>query len=379
MAATDKAPVLVVIELTGGNDFMNTIVPYASGEYYDVRPNIQIAEDAVLPLDDTVGLHPSAGPLKELYDEGQVAIVQGVGYPNSSRSHFRAMFDCHTCEPEKTVTEGWLAKVIRELDPKRENVLTGVSFGVVLPQAMAAPGAAVTSIGDLDTYGLMSGISDMKQRNATLELFKEMYGPSVGSGPVMDYLRRGGRHLDAGSGTVEEGSRGIRVNRLSTGPIQSRRASRDVARVHFADLGTRVFYVNHGGYDTPTQAKPRDHDRLLMELSGAVMDFQQDLRDHNAQDNVSILVFTEFGRRVKDNGTGTDHGSGGGAFLIGQSVIGGLYSEYPPLDPSKLEVGEDLRHTIDFRCVYSSVLEQWMGMDAVPIIGGTFEQIGAFR
>ena len=377
MAATDKAPVLVVIELTGGNDFMNTIVPYASGEYYDVRPNIQIAEDAVLPLDDTVGLHPSAGPLKELYDEGQVAIVQGVGYPNSSRSHFRAMFDCHTCEPEKTVTEGWLAKVIRELDPKRENVLTGVSFGVVLPQAMAAPGAAVTSIGDLDTYGLMSGISDMKQRNATLELFKEMYGPSVGSGPVMDYLREAADISMLGAELLKKAPAAYEST-VEYGANPIAKSLRDVARVHFADLGTRVFYVNHGGYDTHA-SQTRDHDRLLMELSGAVMDFQQDLRDHNAQDNVSILVFTEFGRRVKDNGTGTDHGSGGGAFLIGQSVIGGLYSEYPPLDPSKLEVGEDLRHTIDFRCVYSSVLEQWMGMDAVPIIGGTFEQIGAFR
>ena len=377
MAATDRAPVLVVIELSGGNDFMNTIVPYASGEYHDARPNIQVADDAVLPLDDAVGLHPNAGPLKELYDEGQVAIVQGVGYPNSSRSHFRAMFDCHTCEPERTVTEGWLGKVVRDLDPKRENVLTGVSFGVVLPQAMAAPGAAVTTLGDLDTYGLMGGISDIEQRNATLEIFKEMYGPSVGTGPVMDYLGEAADISMLGAEMLEKAPAAYEST-VEYGANTVAKSLRDVARVHLADLGTRVFYVNHGGYDTHAN-QIRDHDRLLAELSGAVMDFQQDLRDHDAQDSVAILMFTEFGRRVKDNGTGTDHGSGGGAFLVGEGVTGGLYSEYPPLDPNELEAGEDLRHTIDFRSVYASTLEQWMGMDAVPIVGGTFEQIGAFR
>ena len=120
MVVTSRPPVLVVVELSGGNDFMNTVVPYGSSDYYDARPNIQITEDRVLPLNDTVGLHPSAWPLKNLYDKGHVAIVQGVGYPSSSRSHFRAMFDCHTCEPERTVTEGWLAKVVRELDPRRK-------------------------------------------------------------------------------------------------------------------------------------------------------------------------------------------------------------------------------------------------------------------
>ena len=377
MVAKDNPPVLVVVELTGGNDFMNTLVPYSSGEYYDVRPNIHLAEDAVLPLDDTVGFHPAARPLKEMYDQGEVAVVQGVGYPNSSRSHFRAMFDCHTCEPEKTVTEGWLAKVVRELDPKQENVLTGVNFGVVLPQAMAAPGAAVTSVGDLETYGIMSGISDESRRDATLELFKEMYGPSVGTGPVMDYLGQAADVGLSGADTLETARVAYESN-VEYGPTQIAASLRDVARVHLADLGTRVFYVSQGGYDTHSN-EIRDHDKRLTELSGAVTDFQQDLRDHDARGNVVMLVFTEFGRRIKDNGGGTDHGSGGGAFLIGESVAGGLYSEYPPLDPSQWQGGEDLRHTIDFRSVYASVLEQWMGMDAVPIVGGTYEQIRPFH
>ncbi len=377
MVVTSRPPVLVVVELSGGNDFMNTVVPYGSSDYYDARPNIQITEDRVLPLNDTVGLHPSAWPLKKLYDKGHVAIVQGVGYPSSSRSHFRAMFDCHTCEPERTVTEGWLAKVVRELDPEERNVLTGVNFGITLPQAMAAPGVAVTSIGDLDNYGLMRGISDIVQRSATLELFKEMYGPAVGTGGVMDYLSEAAEVVLGGADMLKKAPTVYESNvEYAANPIA--RSLRDVARVHLADLGTRVFYVSHGGYDTHAN-EIRDHDRLLMELSSAVMDFQQDLRDHDALDNVLLLVFTEFGRRVKDNGTGTDHGAGGGSFLIGPGVNGGLYSEYPPLDSGGWLDGEDLQHTIDFRSVYTSVLEQWMQLDAVPIVGRAFEQIQAFR
>ena len=142
------------------------------------------------------------------------------------------------------------------------------------------------------------------------------------------------------------------------------RALRDVVRVHTAGLGTRVFYTQHGGYDHHAQEVPT-HSRLLGELSGALASFMQDLREHNASDNVAVLVFTEFGRRMKDNGSGTDHGSGGGAFIIGDSVIGGLYAEYPSLEPADWLNGEDLRHTFDFRGVYSTLLEQWLGLDPV--------------
>jgi uncharacterized protein (DUF1501 family) len=142
-------------------------------------------------------------------------------------------------------------------------------------------------------------------------------------------------------------------------------------------LGTRVFYTQHGGYDHHAQELP-SHARLLTELSGALTSFLQDLREHNAAENVAIMVFTEFGRRIKDNGSGTDHGSGGGAFIVGERVRGGLYSEYPSLKPSEWLNGEDLRHTVDFRSVYSTMLAQWMGLDPQPIVGVQYEQIPVF-
>ena len=377
MAGNGNPPVLVVVQLTGGNDFMNTVVPYTNPIYYDSRTKVVVPQDQVLPIDDALGFHPNLGPLKELHDQGKVAVIQGIGYPNSDRSHFRGMDIWHTCEPDKVATEGWLGKAIRELDPNKENVLTGVNLGRGLPRAMAAPGVPVTSVGDLDNYGLMTGISEEQRRNRALEIFKRMYGPAVGTGPVMDYLAQTGTDVLSGA------------DRLKEAPVKYSsdveyaddfiaKSLRDVVRVHTAGMGTRIFYTSHGGYDTHSNQMPT-HPKLLAELSGAIMDFFQDLRDHDATEEVVMLVFTEFGRRMQDNGSGTDHGSGGGAFIIGDRVKGGLYAEYPSLDPSQWENGEDLKHTIDFRGVYATVLEQWLGVDPGPIVGGTFEQVHVFN
>ena len=149
---------------------------------------------------------------------------------------------------------------------------------------------------------------------------------------------------------------------------------KDAARVHLADLGTRILYTLHGGYDTHANELPT-LTKLLTEVSGAVSDFFQDLRDHEASDNVLMLVFTEFGRRMRDNGNGTDHGSGGGAYLIGERVKGGLYAEYPSLDPDKWLNSEDLDFNYDFRGLYSTILEQWLGVEAAPIVDGHYEQL----
>ena len=376
MEGNGKAPVLVVLQLSGGNDFMNTVVPYTNGDYHDARPLVRVKEEEALPIDDTLGFHPSAAPLKELYDQGKVAVVQGVGYPNSSRSHFRAMDIMHTCEPVALGTEGWVGRAIRELDSKKENVLTGVNLGRGLPRAMSVTGVPVTSVGNLDSYGLLTGISEERQREEALNTFKSMYSPAIGTGPVMEYLAQTGMDVLTGADQLKAAPAMYKSNVEYAGNAIAGNL-RDVARVHTAGLGTRIFYVQHGGYDTHANEMP-DHPVLLSNLSGAIMDFMQDLQEHDASDEVVIMVFTEFGRRMKDNGTGTDHGSGGGAFIIGDRVAGGLYAEYPPLAPEQWLNGEDLRHTYDFRGLYSTVLEQWMSLEAAPIVNGQFEQIRPF-
>jgi uncharacterized protein (DUF1501 family) len=372
----DKPPVLVVVQLSGGNDFMNTLIPFTQGIYYDTRPTVGIPEGEVLPISDTLAFHPAAAPLRELFREGHAAVVQGIGYENSSRSHFRALDIWHTCEPEKVATEGWLAKVIRELDPQGENPLTAVSFGRGLPRALAAPGVRATSVDNLDTYGLLNGIEAEAQRQQDLEVFRRMYTPAVGAGLVADYLRETGQNVLTGAERLKEATQRYHSD-VTYAENTIAKSLRDVARVHTAGLGTRLFYTQHGGYDHHAQELP-SHARLLGELSGALTAFIQDLREHDAADEVAILVFTEFGRRIKDNGSGTDHGSGGGAFVIGERVKGGLYAEYPSLAPGDWLNGEDLRHTVDFRSVYSTMLEQWLRLDPRPVVGGSYEQLPLF-
>ena len=375
MKGNGNQPVLVVVQLSGGNDFLNTLIPYTNPVYYDVRKNVGIPQEQALPINDTLAFHPQAEPLKKMFEDGDVAVIQGIGYENSSRSHFRAMDIWHTCEPDKIGTEGWIGKAIRELDPGKDNVLTGVNFGRGLPRALSAPGVPISSVGDLDNYGLMTGIEDQYRKEA-LGIFKDMYAPAIGSGPVMDYLSQTGSDVLRGADILKQAPAKYSSS-IEYADNSIAKSLRDIARVHLAGLGTRIFYANHGGYDNHANEYP-DHPRLMTELSGAIMDFFDDLREHNASENDSMLIFTEFGRRMKDNGSGTDHGSGGGAFLIGDKVKGGLYAEYPSIEPSDWLYGEDMEHTYDYRGLYSTVLEQWLNLSAPEIVGGTYEQLPAY-
>jgi uncharacterized protein (DUF1501 family) len=373
MSSATKDPVLVVLQLSGGNDALNTVIPYSDPLYYDNRPNVRIPEDQVLPLNDDIGLHPTMGPIKALYDEGKVAIIQGIGYPNPNRSHFRSMDIWHTCEPDKVSNEGWLGRAIKELDPNADNVLTGVNFGRGLPRALVAPGIPVASVGNLETYGVLTGIQAEDQRMKALETFSNVYSPMIGQGVVLDYFARTG--LDALKG----------ADILSTAPEKYSSSvtygndtvaqyMRNIVQTHLADFGTRVFYTTapYNSFDTHA-GELANHTKLWAETSNAIGAFFEDLKEHDATQEVVLLVFTEFGRRVHDNGSGTDHGAGGHAFVIGDKVKGGLYGEYPSLQQEQLVEG-DLRFNNDFRGLYTTLLEKWLHLDAKPIVNGAFEQ-----
>ena len=374
MTSTEKDPVLVVLQLAGGNDAVNTLIPYANPHYFDNRPNVRVAEDQVLAINDEIGFHPSMAPLKGVYDEGHMAIIQGVGYPAPSRSHFRSMDIWHTCEPEKVGDEGWLGRLIRDIDPKKENVLTGVNFGRGLPRALAAPGVPVASVGNLETYGVLTGIDDEDQRIKALDVFSKVYAPMIGQGPVVDYLAQTGLDALAGADILSTAPE-MYTSSVEYGGDVVGQYMRNIAQTHLANFGTRVLYTTapYNSFDTHA-GQLANHNLLWSETSRAVADFYDDLQEHNAGHNVMLLIFTEFGRRVHDNGSGTDHGSGGHAFVVGEAVKGGLYGEYPSLEGNKLLEG-DLQFNNDFRGLYSTILEKWMGLDAKPIVNGTFEQL----
>ena len=375
MATTKKDPVLVVLQLTGANDYLNTIIPYTNGHYHDARPRVGIPEDQVLPIDDELAFNPNMGPVKDIYDDGKMAIIHGIGYENSPRSHFRSMDIWHTCEPDIVGTEGWAGKVIRDLDPAGENVLKGVNFGQGLPRALALRGVPVTSISSLESYGVLSnvpGVGGGADRDVLLDRFARMYAPAIGAGPVMDYLGQTGRDALKGADIIKTAPEkySSTVEYAET-PIAA--ALRDVARVHLAGLGTQLFYTQHGSFDTHFN-QPPSHTKLWIDVSRAISDFFDDLKEHDAGDNLVMMLFTEFGRRVRDNGTGTDHGAGGVAFVIGNQVKGGMYSTYPSVRPEDLTQG-DLAPNYDFRGFYSTILDRWLGLDPVPIVGGKFEQL----
>ncbi len=371
MTSTKKDPVLVVLQLSGGNDYFNTVIPYTDPRYMDNRPAVGVAADRVIKINDSIGLHPEMMPLKSVYDQGNMAIIHGVGYPNSPRSHFRSMDIWHTCEPDKLGTEGWLGRATREIDPHKENVVTTVSFGPSLFRALVLPGVPVSCVDDLNNFGMLTGIAEQQQRSKIIDRFSRLYSPTIGSGFVMDYLGQTGLDSLAAADILK-----VAPERYSSDveypdtPLANK--LKGVAQVHMADLGTRIFYCDHGSFDSHSNQTGM-HDRLWKDVSEGVSSFLDDLKEHNVGDNVILLMFTEFGRRVHDNGSGTDHGAGGVAFVLGENVKGGEYSEYPSTAPEDLEQG-DLVPNLDFRSVYSTILEDWMGLDAQPLVGGVFEK-----
>jgi uncharacterized protein (DUF1501 family) len=382
-----KPPTLVVLQLTGGNDMLNTVIPYADPLYYDNRRTVRIAEEDVLKIDDHYGFHPSMAPLKPFWDDGKMAIIAGIGYANPNYSHFRSMDIWYTAQPETIATDGWLGKAVQDIDPHAENVLTAVNFGRGLPRSLALNGVPVASVAQLDTYGLLTSLSSVDQRNSALEVFSSMYDDGFNDdnnvktlkpvhaddpmGEVMRYMGQTG--LDAQKGAdILSSALGKYSSTVEYPNSQIAANLKGIAQVKFAGLGTRVFYTSHASFDTHAAELPT-HAKLWQEVSEGVAAFFADLREHDEADDVIMLMWSEFGRRVRDNGAGTDHGAGGVAFVLGEPVKGGMYGEYPSLKDSDLTIG-NLQHNNDFRSTYSSVLERWMQIDAKPIVNGSFEQ-----
>lgn len=369
MTTTSKEPVIVVLQLSGGNDYFNTIIPFNDDNYYDNRPSLKISQDDMLPLDAEFAMNPSMKALQNIYKEGDMAIIHGVGYANSPRSHFRSMDIWHTAEPDKVGTEGWLGRVIRDIDPTSENPVTAVNIGQGLPRALVAPGVSVASVADLSTYGLLTSVEQKSQREKMLTRFSNMYGAALGSGPVMEYLGQTGIDAMNGADILKVAPQVYQSNvEYSSSSVSN--SLKDIATIHKADLGTRVFYTQYGSFDTHAAQAPA-HAQLWQDVSDGIQDFWDDLRETGHDENVVMFLFSEFGRRVRDNGSGTDHGAAGVSFVIGPRVKGGMYSQYPETRAEALEQG-DLVPNQDFRGVYTTIIEDWLGLEAAPIVNGTF-------
>ena len=369
MAGND--PCVVVLQLTGGNDYLNTMIPYNNPLYRDNRPAVGIADDKMIHLDKDYAIPDYMAPMKKFWDDKKLAVLHGVGFKDSPRSHFRAMDIWHTCEPEKVGTEGWLGRVAREFDPKKENVVQVVSMGPSLPRSLVAPGVPVACVaGPLERYGFLPQVQG-NERAHVLDRFAKMYSPAIGSGPVMDYLSE--TAIDSLKGEdiikVVPQTYSSTVQYPNT-PIA--RKLKGIAQTHIGEIGSRIFYCDHSTFDTHA-GQSAGHPVLWKAVSEGIEAFFADLREHNKSDNVIMLLFSEFGRRVHDNGSGTDHGAGGVSFVLGEKVKGGHYGEMPSMKAEHLVQG-DLNPNMDFRSIYSTILDKWLGLNPAPIVNGTFEK-----
>lgn len=387
---TAKAPVLVVLHLVGGNDALNTLVPYNDPLYHQNRPSVHVPEEQLLPIDNHLGFHPSLASLLPFWNQRKMAVIPGIGYANPSYSHFRASDIWETAQPAEITYAGWLAQAVREIDPRGSNVLTAVNFGRGLPRALSLSGVPVVSVSNLDKYGFFSAIPDITERAERLKVFARMYRdegepnpPAAAGNPAsVDQPFAALRHAgDTGVVALKAadilGTTKAVYTAMASYPNNSLGEKlKGIAQIKLANVGTRIFYTAHGSFDLHA-LQAANHAARLREVSDAVAAFFEDLRRHDGADDVAMFIWSEFGRRVRDNGSGTDHGAAGLALIIGDRVNGGMYGEYPSLREPDLEDG-NLAHSVDFRLVYGSLLENWLEVGARPITGSLVEQIGLF-
>ena len=364
---------LVVIQLSGGNDYLNTIVPYQDGLYYDYRPNMALRDDKIIEIDNKIGFNSNMGTFKGLYQNGDMAVIMGIGYPEPNRSHFRSMDIWHTAEPFKTSSEGWLGKTTKAIDPDGKNPVATVNFGRGLPRSLAFPGVSVASVGSLESYGLYTGLSGGNQREILLDTVSRIYQPYSDDSFVSLRLLETGRGMLDGADILKEAPKEYSSNVEYSEDNPIAQSLKGVAQVMSADLGTRIFYTQHGSFDTHTNELV-NHALLWQQLSEGVENFVEDIREMNKYDDTVIWVFSEFGRRIEDNGDGTDHGSGGVAFLIGDSVKGGMYGEYPKLSKTD-QLDGDVKYVVDYRDVYASILDEFLHVDSEWVLNGKFNPI----
>ena len=368
---------LVVIQLSGGNDYLNTLVPYQDGLYYDFRPNMGLKGDDVMPLDDKLAFNSHMGTFKNLFDQDKMAVLMGIGYPEPNRSHFRSMDIWHTAEPFTSSSEGWLGKANSLIDPEGKNPITSVNFGRGLPRALAFQGVSVASVGALESYGLYTGLAGARNGDAMLDTISRIYQPMADGGfPSRRILETGRGALD-GADLLREAPSNYSsdVEYPEDNPIAQ--SLKGIAQVMSAELGTRIYYAAHGSFDTHT-AELVNHALLWDQLSTAVQCFWDDIQQLGKGDETVIWMFSEFGRRIADNGAGTDHGSGGVAFVIGDTVNGGLYGEYPKLGLSDQLEG-DVHFNLDFRQVYATLLEDVLDIESEPVLKQKFSTLDLVR
>ena len=378
-APADKAgakdTILVVVQLTGGNDGLNTVIPFKDETYRKIRPTLAIPKDQVKKIADDLGLHPAMGELAKLYtDDAAVCIVQGVGYPNPNQSHFRSMDIWQAASTAETLKDGWLGKAIKTR-PVPAFHLSGSNESS--PLALAGATIRVPSVSSLEDFKLKTAASSGADDHAQKGVITAVADSSAGNNGLLDFVSRTQMNTYASSEKLAQLGKNYQPKvPYPTTPLANK--LKLAAQLIDGGIGARIFYVSIDGFDTHAGqgGSAGHHATLLQQVSDSISAFYRDLAGRGHKDRLAIMTFSEFGRRAHENGSkGTDHGSGAPMFLVGGAVKAGVVGEHPSL--TKLEDG-NLIHSTDFRRVYAAVLEKWLGVDPMPILGGEFKAVEVF-
>jgi uncharacterized protein (DUF1501 family) len=359
---------LLLINLQGGNDGLNCIVPHGNPLYYQMRPTLAVAQGDVLAIDQNVGFNPQMRALKAMYDKGDVAVVQSVGYPDPDHSHFRSTEIWQTAAPDRYEHTGWLGRYLDDAKLPKENLFNGVAVAQVLPEVLVSNQVDVPSIASLNGYGLVSDRNAISKRTYS-ELVSDNQFPFAS--PYLGHVAEIEDHAQRGSEELPKLVAGYKTDATYPATPLGRSLAL-AAQIAGSNIGTKVLYVQHGSFDTHVSQKATQ-DRLLDEFSEAISAFYNDLASHGNDKKVLTLTFSEFGRRIAENGSrGTDHGEASPLFAIGGGVKGGLYGATPDLSSTNMG---NVRFTTDFRSVYATVLERWLGRPSTKILSGNFDQL----
>ncbi|MEX2121542.1 MAG: DUF1501 domain-containing protein [Pirellulales bacterium] len=366
--------ILVVVQLSGGNDGLNTVIPYADDGYARNRVALRIAAEQVLKIDDKLGLHPQMQGCHKLQEEGRLAILQGIGYPNPDRSHFRSMDIWHTARPEvEDRRDGWLGRSIDHAARRAGQDVPALHLGPnQLPLALVSRQTPVPSVDSLETFRLRTADGALPRE----ALSKLAEAPRGGASTLLDFLCKSTLSAYASSEQVQQALED------DSSPVEYpgftlARKLRQVAQLLDAGLSTRLYYVSLDGFDTHAN-QAEAHAALLNEFSSSLKVFMDDIAQRGHLDRVAVLAFSEFGRRVRENASqGTDHGAAAPVFVAGGQVRGGPLGAHPSL--TDLDNEGDLKFHTDFRQVYATLLDQWLGCSSQAVLGEQFDHVPLFK
>ena len=358
--------VLVVVQLGGGNDGLNTLVPYGDDAYYRARPNLGLKRERLIPVNDYLAFNDRLRDMMKLYENGNLAVIQGTGYPNPDRSHFRSMEIWHTAsDSDEFLGTGWIGRYFDHHCSGSARPQVGAALGKERPQAFDGEEGYGVAFEQPSRFGWQPGRGADNKQN-----FARINTGNHGADETLDFLRHVTSNAIMSSEEVREAAN--RGKAQGAAGRQVSNALKQVAGLIRGNLATRIFYVSTSGFDTHA-GQAGQHDNLLTQVGKGLMEFQAQLEKDGNADRVMTMVFSEFGRRVRENQSGgTDHGTAAPMFLMGKNINPGLYGRYPSL--TDLQSG-DLKHNVDFRQIYATVLNDWFGVDSTSVLGREFKNL----